>query len=197
MRRILVLVLVALVLAACVSSSSTGVHWRGQGQRVIQVRLDATVQDPTVALAVVEASRLWSESSPWIEFVVGWGACQPGEDCVDVGQQPMNGASATTGWDSELHMYGRASVLRFDSAPWDWEVVLNAACHEEGHTLGLDHSPIGIPGPCQSGRPTAYDLSLVDAAHAHNDAGGSLSGERGKAGTKTFTDTRSELEAAA
>jgi hypothetical protein len=49
--------------------------------------------------------------------------------------------------------------------------VQQVACHEAGHTLGLDHGPQGSSGgPCSKGKPTAWDLELITKAHAHRDS---------------------------
>jgi len=203
-KRLLLAVLAVLAVAACtVTSSSNGVHWRGQGERVIQVRVNGQIGfDPIFLQASEVAMREWNVASPWIEFRGAQGECPAATDCIDVTWEPLEYpviAQAEVGWDSELHMYNRAVVLRFASN-FDWHnypgLLQNAFCHEAGHGLGLDHSPVaGVEGPCQNGAPTPYDVQLVDAAHAHDDVfTGLLTAEEGKPGTKVFEDTPSDLE---
>jgi len=152
-----------LVGACAISSAPTGAHWVGSGERTIQVRLDATAQDPGFVWAFTEGARAWSDDSPWVQFVVAPGTCQPGENCIDVYRQPGVAGRTYYGWNSDLEMYGRAASIYLDSAPWDPWVLINASCHELGHALGLAHGT--VEGPCQAGRPTAWDLALIAQAY--------------------------------
>lgn len=198
MRRLLLIVgVLLLVAAACHSSTSHGIHWR-QNQAT-QVRRVMVWMSPTTAAsnsnfraAVEHGIRVW-DANRFVDFflVVDSQGCRG--DCVDVKRASRNGAQTAYGWDADLHMWGNAAHITFDSAPWDRATLENATCHELGHALGLDHSDDGTQGPCQGGVPTAHDMSLIDQDYGHSDGGLSTFSSTDGPGTTVVEDTRAQL----
>lgn len=164
MRRLL-LVVVLLLLAGCVSSVGTAQHWRGAGDRTILVALDPASYDPTFAAALLTAAAAWSNTSPYVNFWVWTGDCPDPNPCVEVHRVALNGADAQWSYGGDNHILH--AWVRVDSAVWDYGQLVNALCHELGHALGLLHG--NVPGPCQGGAPTPVDLDNIANAYNHAD----------------------------
>jgi hypothetical protein len=200
-RRLLaVAVLSVLVAAACHSSTSNGVHWRqnqASQERRVQVWMSPTTaaSNSNFRAAVEHGIAVWDKNA-YVDFflTVDSSGCAPGAHCVDIRRAPMNGERTTWGWDADLHMFGNAAHIVFDSAPWDAAVLRNATCHGLGHALGLSHSTHDTPGPCQGGVPTGWDMALIDQDYGHSDGGLSTFSATEGSGSTVAHDTEAELE---
>lgn len=112
--------------------------------------------------------RVWNDASPYLDLRLTTGECSEDRHCVLVGRQAdLNGAVTHIAADAEGRMSGHGATIIFDAGPWDLDLLDNAACHEIGHALGLDHAPAEhVAGPCWQGRPTLHDRALVAEAYA-------------------------------
>lgn len=124
--------------------------------------------DPALVTAMDHGIRVWNDASPFVDLRLATGECPEGRHCVLVGRQAgLNGAVTHVSADVEGRMSGHGATIIFDAAPWDPDLFANAACHEVGHALGLDHAPAErVAGPCWQGRPTLHDRALVAEAYA-------------------------------
>jgi len=124
--------------------------------------------DPALVTAMDHGIRVWNDASPFVDLRLATGECPEGRHCVLVGRQAdLNGAVTHVAVDAEGRMSGHGATIIFDAAPWDPALFANAACHEVGHALGLDHAPAEhVAGPCWQGRPTLHDRALVAEAYA-------------------------------
>lgn len=158
------LILLAAV-TACVTSSSTGLHWRRSSgtQTLVVLQPSGGTGAYTTWLTITAAD--WSRST---RLAVRVRTCQPGENCVPVYGITMSGGEALVGADGLHILTGSATWIHLDSTPNS--EALNLLCHEVGHILGEGHGY--LPGPCQGGHPTAWDLALIDRAYNHVDATG-------------------------
>jgi len=125
--------------------------------------------DVALVTAMNHGLRVWNDASPYLDLRLAAGECPEGRHCVLVGQADLNGAVTHVSPDAEGRMSGHGATIIFDGAPWDPDLLDNAACHEVGHALGLNHAPAEhVAGPCWQGRPTLHDRALVAEAYAWN-----------------------------
>jgi len=124
--------------------------------------------DVALVTAMDHGLRVWNDASPYLDLRLTTGECPEDRHCVLVSRQAgLNGAVTHIAADAEGRMSGQGAMIIFDAAPWDPELFANAACHEVGHALGLDHAPAEhVAGPCWRGRPTLHDRALVAEAYA-------------------------------
>ncbi|HEY8545614.1 MAG TPA: hypothetical protein VIL36_11225 [Acidimicrobiales bacterium] len=124
--------------------------------------------DPALVAAMDHGIRVWNDASPFVDLRLAAGECPEGRHCVLVSRQAgLNGAVTHIAADAEGRMSGQGAMIIFDADPWDPDLLENAACHEVGHALGLDHAPAEhVAGPCWRGRPTLHDRALVAEAYA-------------------------------
>ena len=175
MRKVLFLLPVILLLAACDLSSvpfapgSSGetVEWRNRSVSIIvEPGAEFVRQD------LVTAAARWSKAKYVDVSILPAGAtCPSGKVCP-----VMHGVAYTTpelrmGWGvctwCRFHEdYGRVDA-NFDTRWGPGPSRLNGVCHEMGHGLSLDHG--NVQGPCQNAYPTAWDLAVVDAIHDPGD----------------------------
>ena len=124
--------------------------------------------DPALVTAMGHGIRVWNDASPYLDLRLTTGECPEDRHCVLVGRQAgLNGAVTYIVANIEGRMSGHGATIVFDAGPWDPDLLDNAACHEVGHALGLDHAPVEhVAGPCWRGRPTLHDRALVAEAYA-------------------------------
>lgn len=164
-KIILVLAAAALLLvSACHSSETGGGHWpRSSGTQslvIFQVEPSGDIFRNWVS----QNAQDWS-ANPRIEVRVR--TCAAGENCVKVKGDPnVNGGVTGGSADAQGHLF--AEITWNNRAGQDPANLDNGLCHEMGHALGLWHSTDGTPGPCQGGKPTAHDMSLVTENHSHS-----------------------------
>jgi hypothetical protein len=182
MRKLLGVLVVSLVLAACHSSENYKtadgklVHWQQTAPathtRTIHLVVPAQYASDGSFMQAINHGVQQARRSPYINMLLDVPNVAPTDcpdrHCILVGRRSMNGGLTSTGWNSDGHIYGLGARIWLDSAPWNQNVLNNAVCHEFFHALGLAHSSDGTQGPCQ-GTATDTDLANVKAAHAHFD----------------------------
>jgi hypothetical protein len=173
MKRLTLLLAPLLVLLAACDLSSVpfqpgdsgqSVHHKRTGdQAIVNVTIDPTAEvlRPYIEDSIAE----WSQAK-YLDMVEA--PCLPDANCIIVRGRPMNGGTAgiCTGCQ-HFSDYGPVDIW-FDNSPGQHpDNVDNGLCHEFGHAAGLDHG--NVPGPCQDGQPTGWDLAVVDTIHDHKD----------------------------
>jgi hypothetical protein len=158
-RRLLLLAASVLLLTAGSSAPFPGSpHWKRHGDQVYIAVVFKPSAYPVKAV-VRRAMADWS-AARYVQLIQRE-TCP--SRCIVVRGTAMNGGRASVSWDGDGHIW-RTGILLDNSLPIDRQ-RRNAACHELGHTLGLAHGTTA--GPCVNGRPTAWDLALVDKLHSH------------------------------
>ena len=172
LRNLVLLLAVVIVAAAgCESSTSHGLHHdRVNGaQSVVFFRVPDWHDG--FETPVRQGINEWSRSSRLEVRIVRTCPAAPA-NCVKVSTRYLPNGWAGLSWISagtDKHITASFELDRdlIYASPADVRYV---ACHEAGHTVGLDHG--SIPGgPCTyQGQATAHDLRLVTDAHAHRDS---------------------------
>jgi hypothetical protein len=182
MKRAALLVLLAVIVAACSSTNyktADGrlVHWQqnraGSLERQVTVIVPAQYASDGSFMSAVNVGIQQVNRSPYLNYVLHVPNVAPTScpnHCILVTRAalayPVIG-STSTGWNSAGHMYGMASKVRISTVAMTQNVKNNLLCHELFHTAGLGHGD--TQGPCVNAIATDWDLALVRNAHIHAD----------------------------
>lgn len=166
------------------ASQPTGNHWRRSTGKQTIIWIKTPCDQTRLTKAIKVAAKRWNPN-PKIDLRP---ICK-GTDQARSKQYPIHNVTNVkrgdrhpgirsayawySGW-ADKHIAEGWIVFDWSwgGAPFDGKnSLVNATCHEIGHTLGLNHPSSG-PGPCKNGYPDTQDHWYVAAAHQHRDDAG-------------------------